>query len=473
MNSMKRILLFFLLKTILVFSIFTLGELSCTYRNTSPAFSTTILLSGTIVTPQKILAHGWILIEGEKISSISESKPLSPGALEINTSGIIFPGLIDLHNHVSYNVIPRWQPVHKFSNRYEWRSDPYALQNVSGAYGTLSQNMFCEMNTYGEIRALIAGTTSILTTANAPCIDGLVRNLDNQSGFYTSSSIDEMHIKSLVFMDTPVPLSCPIFTDGLQKSVLGVQAFLNNDQSSAFLIHLSEGVDTVSLNEFCFLNLHGLLTNKTAIIHGVPFQADQFDEMHRKGASLIWSPRSNIELYGQTADIRTALNSGVRIALAPDWAITGSSSLLDELRYASKWNDNSLGSILTDQELVKMATETPAQIAGIDDKVGAIKEGLFADLLIISGDNANPYHALTQATSKDVQLMLISGVPVYGMPAVMNLYWKDPADLSDILVDGIQRKIKMPNASPYSELESKLQAAVRLAGIGLAPLTEN
>src|SRR5207253_1274694 len=42
----------------------------------------------------------------------------------------------------------------------------------------------------------------------------------------------------------------------------------------------------------------------------------------RSKVGLIWSPRSNIELYGDTTDVRTAKRMCVKIALAPDWSPT-------------------------------------------------------------------------------------------------------------------------------------------------------
>src|SRR5215212_7596525 len=82
--------------------------------------------------------------------------------------------------------------------------------------------------------------------------------------------------------------------------------------------------------------------------------------------------------------------AGVPIALGPDWAITGSSNLLDELHYAAQWNADHLAGRLTDEQLVAMVTTIPAQMAGIDDAVGAIRAGLRADLLVIAGDRAHP-----------------------------------------------------------------------------------
>ena len=428
----------------------------------SPPDSPTILLGGTIVTPDTVIADGWVLVEHGRIRQVSAARPDAPNAIEVNTGGLIFPGLIDLHNHVSYDVFSRWQPPHLFSNRYEWRTDPDYLRLVGQPYDQLigPQKLFCAMNTYGELRALAGGTTSILATAAADCIQGLVRNLDHNSGFYGFLEPDSLHILDEIEMRATTS----------PATISAVKTFLASRQSEAFLVHLAEGVDAASLDEFFFLQQQGLLTGKTVLIHGLALGPAQFQAMHAAGASLVWSPRSNVALYGQTTDIQSALQAGVRVALAPDWSVTGSSNMLYELHYAAQWNADHLAGSLTDQQLVRMVTALPAQIAGIDDQAGAIQPGLFADLLVISGDRADPYHALIQAQPADVQLVLIGGQPLYGAPGLMASFWKS-SDLNALTVDGQPKMVKMPaSAANLNDLETKLQSALAAQGASLAPL---
>jgi cytosine/adenosine deaminase-related metal-dependent hydrolase len=379
----------------------------------------------------------------------------------MNTGGIIYPGLIDLHNHLSYDVFPRWHPAHLYSDRYEWRTDPDQKTRVGSPYSYLTDHdLFCNMNTYGELRALAGGATSVLATANAGCIRGLVRNLDYASGFYGPLEPDSTHILNGI---EARPSTDPV---ELEQA----RSFLAARRSEMYIVHLAEGVDQISLDEFYFLQEQGLLTDKTAIIHGVALGPAEFQAMGAAGAALVWSPRSNIELYGATADVPAALDAGVQVALAPDWSVTGSSNLLDELSYASRWNADHFAGRLSDEQLVSMVTSIPAQIAGIDDQVGAIRPGLYADLLVISGDRDHPYRALIEARPADVQLVMIGGRSIYGAPDFMEAIWS-AAGLSRVIVDGNPKLIRMP-AQDFEELASELQAAMASQNTELAPLTE-
>jgi cytosine/adenosine deaminase-related metal-dependent hydrolase len=105
--------------------------------------------------------------------------------------------------------------------------------------------------------------------------------------------------------------------------------FIGNPFYEALLIHLAEGTDALSLEEFTFMQSQSLLNPKGVVIHGIPLRPTDFQAMSLHGTSLVWSPRSNLELYGATADINAALDAGVEIALAPDWAVTGSSNMFE------------------------------------------------------------------------------------------------------------------------------------------------
>src|SRR5262249_5382303 len=146
-----------------------------------------------------------------------------------------------------------------------------------------------------------------------------------------------------------------------------------NPAYEAFAIHLAEGTDAAAEEQFVFMESQQLLNPKGVLIHGVSLVPHDFQAMAAIGTALVWSPRSNLELYGATADVNAALDAGVEVALAPDWAISGSGNMLDELRTAGQWNRDHLGGRLTDRQLVEMTSATPARIAGIDDEAGAIR----------------------------------------------------------------------------------------------------
>src|SRR5262245_11722388 len=185
------------------------------------------------------------------------------------------------------------------------------------------------MNAWGELRALVGGATSIMATQRMPCIHGLVRNLDFNSGFYGTTQLDREHI-----VNVPQLPSAPAARAAFVNTARLVIA---NPAYEAFAIHLAEGTDAAAEEQFVFMESQQLLNPKGVLIHGVSLVPHDFQAMAATGTALVWSPRSNLELYGATADVNAALDAGVEVALAPDWAISGSGNMLDELKTAGRW----------------------------------------------------------------------------------------------------------------------------------------
>jgi hypothetical protein len=449
-----------------VFGLATLGVSPASVLAEQPPTSGPLVIRGTVLVPGGVIRHGYVVIQDGRIAAVSSAEPKVAGATRLNTSGIIAPGFVDLHNHVSWNVIPRWSPGPIFTNRSQWRSSPDQQAQVRNPHNAILPTSFCDMNAYGELRALVGGATSIIATRAQPCVTGLIRNLDFNSGFYGTSELDREHILSE--LELPSPTS-PLFRAGF---VQAAQSLIANPKYEALLIHLAEGTDDAAHEEFEFIQSQSLLNPKGVIIHGIPLVSGDFEAMAETGTALVWSPRSNVELYGQTADVLAALDAGVDVALAPDWAVTGSSNVLDELRFAADWNRQHLGGRLSNEQLVDMVTAAPARIGGIDDEVGAIVPGLRADLVIIDGSSKNPYDALVEATTDDVQLVLVNGVPLLGDRRDMQRLW-GLDDLETVVVAGTP-KVLAASAFPgtFTQMAARLSAALAAQGTTLAPLAE-
>ena len=430
-----------------------------------------VVLGGTIVTPDKVIPKGWIVVKAGHIDSIMDK---SPAGSIVETGGIIFPGFVDLHNHPMYNIFKRWAPKAKFNNRYEWRD----LQEYKDLIGTpdgelqrAGDQTFCDIDEYVEIKELIGGTTSITGISgrfgiNPPvpsCVAGLARDLDWASGFY-GSSVGNERVENLLGV-TPRDLRGP----ALQK----ILDELAGKKLDLLLVHVAEGspVDTESSLEFRALRGVGLLGEHTAIIHGVALASDDLQQMRVAGTALIWSPRSNTELYGHTANIAEAFRQGVTVALAPDWSPTGSTNMLAELRFANRLDHDEMFGLLSDRELFEMATAIPARIARVDDKIGSLRPGLFADLFVVSGDGSRPFAALAQARPEDVQLVLVGGVAIYGSEKLLNQF-QIPTEAVDVCGARMLLNTAALPAGKFADVTDRLKSDLKKYKIGLAPLVE-
>jgi 5-methylthioadenosine/S-adenosylhomocysteine deaminase len=141
--------------------------------------------------------------------------------------------------------------------------------------------------------------------------------------------------------------------------------------------------------------------------------------MAAHGAGMVWSPLSNLLLYGQTARLGAARAAGVPVALGSDWAPSGSKNLLGELKAARLAAPLAGAGDVTDADLVAMATRSPAAMLGWDTALGSLEAGKRADLLVVAATTGDPYTRLIDATEADLRLVMIDGIPRVGSPTLM------------------------------------------------------
>jgi cytosine/adenosine deaminase-related metal-dependent hydrolase len=218
----------------------------------------------------------------------------------------------------------------------------------------------------------------------------------------------------------------------------------------------------------------GFLRRGVSIIHGVALGSAQFEQMATKGIGLIWSPRSNIELYGVTTDVAAAKRANVKISLAPDWSPSGSDGVLEELKFAATWNAGQPNAIFSDQDLVNMVTTIPAELAGVSDRVGSLKPGMYADILLIKRGSTNPYEALVHSSVSDVRLVVINGVPIYGDTDLMNRLLPR-RQLEQLTVCGTSKSLYIQPGEkgwmkPWKQVSESLSSELATWGTSLAPL---
>ena len=117
-----------------------------------------------------------------------------------------------------------------------------------------------------------------------------------------------------------------------------MRARIDAGEVTALYIHLAEGRsdNQRSRKEFDRLvDLHAL-TASTVVIHGTALTEDQLGDLNDAGAKLVWSPQSNLRLYGETTKAAPRSSMGITVGLGADWLPSGSTSLLAELNVARR-----------------------------------------------------------------------------------------------------------------------------------------
>ena len=451
----------------------------------TPGAADRILLIGTVVTPD-VSFDGQVLVEGSLITCVApalgcQGQVGAIGATIIDTHGVIAPGLVDTHNHILFDIFDDsdWLPAQAYTNHKDWPAEPryQAMLDVKQCLEDASQgkpawcpatydginNLKCEMDKWGELKGMIAGTTSIVGLAGttSACFGSLARTIDaSQNGL----GQDKIQTSALF------PPS--------KSAADGVCANFATMKTDAYLIHVGEGTDADALAEFAKLGAASttagcLYAPQTAVTHGTAFTSVEFKQMAAAGMKLTWSPASNIALYGATTNIPAALDANVTIALAPDWSMGGSQNLLDEMRFADAWDDAHFGDRLSSKAIVAMTTKNAASALALTGRIGTLAVGALADLMVVGRAKADPFASIVAARPKDVRLTMVGGRVLYGDAALKPAAASVPG-CEDLAICGAPKFLCVAEATATSKLDqtyAQIKAILEAAMVDVDALT--
>jgi cytosine/adenosine deaminase-related metal-dependent hydrolase len=372
------------------------------------------LLTGTLLLPTGPTAGELLISSTGAIACAAASCATSAGYAAAThiacPSGVISPSLINTHDHTEYATrAPETLPTTRYQHRNDWRTGaegatalPHVSSTTDGA--TIAAQ---------ELRFVLGGATSVIGSGG---VGGLMRNLAD----YTQPTFMEGLTGATVFFDT-FPLgdsSGTLISSGCAypKIEAAASAFASG---AVFAPHVAEGINLFAENEVTCASQasNNLITAKTSVIHGVGTDANDVNVIATAGAKLIWAPRSNISLYGDTAPVTVYKTMGVTIALGTDWLPSGSMNLLRELSCADTLNQKYFNQAFSDQDLFDMVTKNAAVAAGFDAQIGTLAPGLLADVTVFDGSasgGGSGYRAVIGASVEDVHLVMRGGTVLYG-----------------------------------------------------------
>lgn len=380
------------------------------------AVSVPVALAGRIVTMDAVgtvLEHGVLYARGGAIIDIRPPTAAPPpGFADVavtQTRGTLFPGLIELHNHLPYDVLKLWPVPRRYTNRDQWSgtSTLQYRQLISGPMRVLGADpdVVPAIVRYVEMRALLGGTTTSqgVALAKAPGIishfRGLVRN------------VESTHDSDLPPATTHI---ADIDADHFLARLSGRQKLI---------LHLSEGIDTHVHDAFAALHL----TDNRWVI------TDNLIGIHCLALTPPTSP-SSPTMAGRWSGHRCrTCCSTARPPTSPLRPPPGSRSRSDrtgrpQAARTRSSNSRSRGSRLaahvagtpiTDRVLVAMLTTTPARVLGWDAHLGSLEPGKRADLIVVAGVSGDPYAHLVDVTEADLHLVMINGVARVGTSALI------------------------------------------------------
>ena len=345
---------------------------------------------------------------------IDEAYP-DAAVLDCRGNAILSPGFVNAHEHAAYSyAFPDANLNPDYEHRDEWRlglgGKTRLVSPTPVYYDPNASDRTTALLIAMELRHLLGGATTIAGSGGIP---GVVRNIGLQK------RVGDLTLYDAEADVSTFPFSFSVVEDLQEECADGAaHEFAPADDErlvfTAYVAHVGEGRRTncaARAEVARYLQRVKRRDRRYSLVHGVAADRRDFDVMREFDVSLVWSPRSNLALYGQTVDMAGALASGVRVALATDWSPSGSFSLKEEFKCARQValeSEFALPSAL----LWRMATSNAAYALGLEDRYGAIEPGLRADLVLVKHRAGDPYDVVLNAPAADILATWIDGRPV-------------------------------------------------------------
>ena len=386
-----------------------------------------LALQGTLVRllkskPKEVFDGRLYIADDGRIAAVrkaGQNPPASMGNAPVVDLGdsFIYPGLIDLHSHLGYNALPLWtQPgePQPFLNHNTWPGRSTYKEKVSYPAWVLAKAAPEALLVYVQVQALAGGTTTIQgwPGANRTPANQLVRNADDQRFADEHDGKDNVRTSTLT-----------LDLEELANKADDLEA------GRGFIYHCSEGqFDSTVVAEFDDLGTANCLRERLIAIHCCAVGEEAFKKWKdraelsgddRPGA-VVWSPFSNLWLYGQTTDVPAAQRHGITVCLGTDWGPSGTKNLLGEMKVAKLWIEQE-GWDLDAFDLVEMVTGSPGDMLSQcwGKQVGRLVTNARADIAVLSRSTDDPWENLVRAHEEQVVLAMVDGQPQYGTKELM------------------------------------------------------
>lgn len=389
------------------------------------------IVNGRIITPDKIIPDGTVLVTDNTISAISDKNIETPGALEINADGkYIAPGFIDMHvhggggydfmdgtvnafltiatTHARYGTtammpttlsagreeLLQTLAVYEEANRMNVKGAQFLGMHLEGPYLSLKQcgaqdQKYIRDPDPEEYTELVARSSSIRRWSAAPELKGAIE----MGRFLKSKGI----LVALAHTDAIYEEVAEAFKNGYTLATHFYSGMSGVTRRNAYryagVIESAYLIDEMDVEIIADgIHLPAPLLKLVCKIKGADRTALITDAMRAAGM-----PEGESILGSMHHGVKVIVEDGV--AKLPDRSsFAGSVATTDRLIRSMV---NLAGIPLTDA--IKMITATPARIMGISDRKGTLAKGKDADIVIFD-DNIN------------IEMTIVNG---------RILYWRD------------------------------------------------
>jgi len=434
---------------------------------------------------------GAIVINDSKIAAVGDRAAILrafPGALvEDFGNAAILPGLINAHSHLELTVMRGFleREEHDFFAwlrkltiaRLQMTDEDLFVSAACGAieaaragitclgdsssFAVQSMRALSEVRLRGIVYQESFGPDPKLAEEN---VDQLREQLDGMQTLQTdlvragvsphapyTVSARQLEMISRLAIDETIPVMMHAAESAGEKQLMlnGIGPFADGLRARG-IDWQAPGTSTVR-----YLSDRGVLETKPLLAHCINVDEDDLQLIKNHGAGVAHCPKSNAKLGHGRAPFAQFIARGLNLGLGSDSvASNNTSDTLEEARFATLLARASGAGPASDDQPGVSATQAlfaatlgGARALGLSDRIGALTEGMQADIAAVSLDNIrqqpirDPVDALIFSSSgRDVLLTVVAGEEIYRNGHMTTI----PEDDLETRLDLIREKLDGP-----------------------------
>ncbi|KRQ87492.1 5-methylthioadenosine/S-adenosylhomocysteine deaminase [Caloramator mitchellensis] len=419
-----------------------------------------------IITMEKqdeIISRGYVLIEDSLINLVEEGEYTGEreGLEIIDGKGCVaLPGLINCHTHIPMTLLRGYGeglPLMRWLNEKIW---PFEMKlNSEDIYAGALLGMiemvksgttsFVDMYFMEDAIAKACKNANLRGFLGSPMIgDFWKQQIDESIALFGKYKDDEL-VNVLIAPHSPYTLS---------MEALKQAGEVARKYNIPIHIHIAETMDEVKIISDKYNTTPAKVceeagifeNNRTIAAHCVHFNDEDIDMVSKYDFTAVYNPQSNMKLASGIAPVVKMINKGVNVAIGTDGASSNNNlNLIEEMQTASYLQklSNNDATALSAYETLKLATVNAAKAVGMEDRLGKIKKGYLADIILI--DFGKPHmnpptdvysNIVFSAQGGDVRTVIVNGKVVMKDYILLSLDEKEIIERANrVFVDVINR----------------------------------
>jgi len=202
---------------------------------------------------------------------------------------------------------------------------------------------------------------------------------------------------------------------------------LSKDLGLKFQVHTAEDQDVVTktaamydgMRNLEFFDSLGILDEDTQLAHAIWLDDHEMEILEKRRCQPIHCPVANAYLADGVARVPEMLKMGLPVALGTDGpGSNNAQDMLGTLKYTALMhkNHNLNAHIISNKDVLTMATRNGAVAMGMDGQMGQIVPGMKADIILVDWKKPHiaPVHhpesaLVNNANGNDVDTVMVNG----------------------------------------------------------------